>query len=454
MTTAPRPVPALVSSPLLPTLLRLAAPAAFSQVASAAVSVAETVYIGRLGTVPLAAVAVVFPFVILVGMLSGGAMGGGVSSAISRALGAGDRERAGRLVVHAALIGLAGGVIYTMAMIGFGPAAFAFLGARGAVLEQATAYSHLLFAGAISIWMANILASTLRGSGDLKTASMVLMLVSVAQILIGGVLGLGLGPAPRLGMPGVAAGSLIAYSAGALYLLWRVLGPRARLPVRLAGFRPNRALFADILKVGGVACLSSVQSVATILVFTRIVGHFGPEALAGYGVGARLEFLLTPLSFAIGVAAIPMVGMAIRAGDIARARRVAWAAGGLAGGLAGIIGTVIALKPSLWTHLFTSDPGVRAAAAVYLHWAGPAFVFLGLAMALYFAAQGAARIVGPVLAQTARLVAVLGGGLWLAHTQAPVWQLFALVAFSLAVYGLSMAGVIYFTRWGPKPARP
>ncbi|MDP3659193.1 MATE family efflux transporter [Phenylobacterium sp.] len=454
MTTAPRPVPALVSSPLLPTLLKLAAPAAFSQVAAAAVSVAETVYIGRLGTVALAAVAVVFPFVILVGMLSAGAMGGGVASAISRALGAGDRERAGRLAIHALIIGLAGGIFYTVAMIGFGPAAFSFLGARGVVLEQALAYSHLLFAGAISIWVANILASVLRGSGDVKTASMVLMGVSLAQIVIGGVLGLGVGPAPRLGMPGVASGSLIAYSAGALFLLWRVMGPGARLPIRFKGFRPHRGLFADILKVGGVACMSSVQSVATVLIFTRIVGHFGPEALAGYGVGARLEFLLTPLAFAVGVAAIPMVGMAIGAGQIARARRVAWTAGALAGAASGLIGTVIALKPSLWTHLFTSDPGVRAAAAVYLHWAGPAFLFLGLAMALYFAAQGAAKIVGPVLAQTARLVAVLGGGLWLAHTQAPVWQLFALVAFSLAVYGLSMAGVIYFTRWGPKPARP
>ena len=88
------PVNGLLASPILPTLLKLALPNAIAMVGTTLVAVAETSYIGRLGTEPLAGIALVFPFVMLTQMMSAGAMGGGVSSAISRALGAGDKVTA------------------------------------------------------------------------------------------------------------------------------------------------------------------------------------------------------------------------------------------------------------------------------------------------------------------------------------------------------------------------
>src|SRR5580700_11857491 len=84
------PASTLVTSPILPTLLRLALPNTVAMFGSTLVAVAETSYIGRLGIEPLAAIALVFPFAMLTQMMSAGAMGGGVSSAVSRALGAGD----------------------------------------------------------------------------------------------------------------------------------------------------------------------------------------------------------------------------------------------------------------------------------------------------------------------------------------------------------------------------
>ena len=90
-------------------------------------------------------------------------------------------------------------------------------------------------------------------------------------------------------------------------------------------------MFVDILKVGAVSCLSPLQTVLTILIFTKILAGFGTETLAGYGMGSRLEFLLTPIAFAFGVASVPMVGMAMGAGLVTRARQVAWTAGAAAG---------------------------------------------------------------------------------------------------------------------------
>ena len=146
---------------------------------------------------------------------------------------------------------------------------------------------------------------------------------AVCQIVLGGTLGLGLGPIPQFGMRGVAAGSLIAYIDQHLRdVLVSVLGPRRASFPRSAAFAFAWAMFIDILKVGAISCFSPLQSVLTISIFTHMLASFGTEILAGYGIGARLEFMLTSIAFAVGIASVPMVGMAIGAERIARARRI------------------------------------------------------------------------------------------------------------------------------------
>ena len=441
------PLNRLLTSPILPTLLRLALPNMVAMVGTALVAVAETSYIGRLGTEPLAAIALVFPFAMLTQMMSAGAMGGGVSSAISRALGAGDRDRAASLALHAVLIGACGGLFFTATMLIFGRQFFELLGGRGRVLEQACDYSQVLFSGAIAIWLVNTLASVLRGTGDMRLPSAALIGVALVQIIVGGTFGLGLAGVPQFGMRGVAAGQLIAFSLGALFLLWYLISGRSRLALNFSAFTFQRGMFVDILKVGAISCLSPLQSVLTILIFTKIVAGFGTETLAGYGMGSRLEFLLIPITFAFGVASVPMVGMAIGAGLVTRARQVAWTAGIAAGLSVGLVGLIVAIKPALWVSLFTRDPGVTAAANSYFTWAGPAFAFFGLGTCLYFASQGAAKVGGPVLASTLRLTIVAFGGWWLATSDAPAWALFALVGAAMTVFGLSTAAAVGLTQW-------
>lgn len=448
VTPASSAIAGLLTAPILPTLLRLAIPNMVAMVGSTLVAIAETSYIGRLGTIPLAAIALVFPFAMLTQMMSAGAMGGGVSSAISRALGSGDRERAAILALHAAMIGLGGGLFFTVMMLVFGRTFFALLGGRERVLEEACGYSQVLFSGAVAIWLVNTLASVIRGTGDMRLPSLTLIGASAVQIVLGGTLGLGLFGAPQWGMPGVAAGQLVAFSCAAVFFLWYLAAGRSRLKLQFRAFRFERGMFLDILKVGAMACLSPLQTVLTILIFTRILATFGTEILAGYGIGSRLEFLLIPITFAFGIASVPMVGLAIGAGQVARARRVAWTAAAASGLTVGLIGLVVALDPALWVSLFTRDPGVTAAAHSYFHWAGPAFVFFGMGVSLYFSSQGAARVGGPVLASTARLLIVAIGGTSLMLAEAPAWTLFALVGGAMIVFGLSTAASVAFVRWG------
>jgi putative MATE family efflux protein len=445
---APPAANPLLTAPIFGTLLRFALPNMVAMLATALAAIAETSYVGSFGVASLGGMALVFPVVMLQTMLSGGAMGGGISSAVSRALGANDAARANALAVHAMWIGITAGTVYMAFMLALGPAFFALLGGRDEALAQAVAYSNVAFVGSIGVWLMNTFASVVRGAGNMKVPSITFFTVSVAQVLVGGAFGLGWGPFPRLGMPGVALGQVVAYAAGAVFLFFYLRSAASRVKLSVRGTPLRRDLFHDILKVGGFACISPFQTVLTILIVTRLVAHFGTTALAGYGIGTRLEFLLIPIAFAFGVASVPMVGMAIGAGKVARARRVAWTAGAMAGVTLGLLGLLMAVMPDLWTRLFTHDQQVVDSAALYFHWAGPCYGLFGLGLCLYFSSLAAGKVAGPVMAGTLRLVLVAVGGWLLARAQAPSWTIFALVAAGLAAYGFASVAAIRYTHWG------
>jgi len=443
----PSDIARLHQGPILSTLLKLSAPNVLAMLMQVLVGIAETIYIGRLGTTPLAAMALVFPFLMLAQQLSAGAMGGGVSSAVSRALGAANLPRANALALHAMAIGGLLGLVFTALMLMLGPVFYSLLGGRGAVLEEAIRYSNVLFLSALLIWLSNTLASVLRGTGNMRIPSIGIFGAAVLQILLGGVLALGAGPIPSFGMVGVAYAYIVANALSVGFFMWYLFKGHSRLNLTLRAFSLQREMFTDILKVGAVSMISPLQSVLTIVIFTGFVARLGVLPLAGYSIGQRLEFLLIPISFGIGVASVPMVGMAVGARKIERARSVAWTAGTASAFNLGVIGLVVALFPDLWAGLFTTDEAVLEYARQYLRIAGLAFPFFGIGLTLYFASQGAGKMIGPVLAGTVRLVLVAGGCYWLASVSGTAEQLFGLVALSMIVYGLTTVAAVKLTRW-------
>ena len=440
---------ALIEGAILPTLVTLALPNILALGVQSLVAIAETSYLGLIGTEALAAMALVFPMIMLTQMMSSGAIGGGVSSAISRALGSGDAKRAEALALHALIIGLSFGLTLSLFFFLFGPWIYLRLGGAGAVLDAAIEYSEAFFLGAIAIWLFNSLVSIVRGTGNMRLPSTTIIVVGICQIVLGASLSLGVGPIPRLGIRGVAIGQILAFAFGALFLVWRMTQHDSKL--RLGSHVTFVSeMFRDILKVGAVACLSPIQTILVVILQARFAAGFGTEALAGFGIGIRLELLLVPIAFAIGVACVPMVGMSIGAGRVGRAKKVAWTGALLSGCLIGTIGLLIAWKPHLWGRLFTSADGVIAASNVYLSIAGIGFPAYGMGLCLYFASQGSGKIVGPVLAGTVRLAVVIAGGWWLAQSQASFPALAWLVAAGMVAYGVAAALFVWLTHWGKR----
>ena len=438
----------LLRDAILPTLLRLSVPNMVAMGMAVLVAVAETYYVGRLGTSALAAMALVFPFAMLTQMMSNGAMGSGVSSAISRALGAGDKDKASTLAVHAIVIGGVVGLLYSLLFVLCGAVFYRWLGGQGEVLQLASSFGSVLFSGAVLVWLCNTLASVVRGTGNMQWPSAVIFGASIVQIVVGGGLGLGLGPLPRWGMVGVAMGNIVAMLVAVALLGWFLWRGQDKVQLRWRGASLSWPMFKDILRVGAFACISPVQTSLAALIFTGMVARLGPQALAGYGIGQRLEFLLIPIAFGVGVAAVPMVGMAMGAGQVQRARSVAWTGAALAAGILAVLGLLALAWPNAWTSIFAQDAQVRDYANLYLRTLGPVFGLFGMGLVLYFASLGAGYVRGPVLAGSVRLAVVMAGGAWLVWGGAASAQaLFTLAAAAMGLYGLCTAWSVWRTPW-------
>ena len=440
----------LLSAPVLPIILRLSAPGLLLVAFTTMVSIGDTYFVGRLGTEPLAGLALVFPMLSLLQMTSAGAMGGGVSSAIARALGAGDQPTARRLVVHALVIAGAMGAAFTLVLLIFGRSFYGLLGGEGHALESAVAYSHMVFAGAALVWLANTFSSMLRGTGNTLTPALALMTVSIIHLPLSGSLVLGWGPMPRLGIAGAGVAYVSTFGLATLILGWIVLRPASMLRPHATDLRLEWRLFREILRVGAISVLSALQTVIGALLLTGFVARFGSAAVAGYGVGLRLELLQIPIVFAIGQALVALVATHIGAGREERAKRIAWTGAALASCVSFGVGAIVTIVPTAWVALFSSDPAVLDAGSLYLTTVGLAYPFLALGSTLYFAAQGAGKVLLQVLSRTVQLVIVIGGGFAVLAAGAKLGALFALVALGLVVFGTLSALAVYRTSWAAR----
>jgi putative MATE family efflux protein len=441
----------LLEAPILPTLLRLAWPNIAVMLVMASTGLIETWWVSRLGTDALAGIALVFPLYMMMQMLSAGAMGGGISSAIARALGGGRREDAGALVLHAIIVNLTIGIVCSVLVIVFGPVLYRAMGGEGASLDAALRYSNVVFAGTALVWLMNALANVIRGGGNMWVPSVAICVGVVLLVPLSPCMIFGLGPFPALGIAGAGVAVVVTTALTTLALGWYIAMGRSVARFRWARLR--WALFADILRVGGVASISTLQTNLTVLLTTALVGiAAGPEAIAGYGTGNRLEFLLVPLVFGLGAPLVALVGTNIGAGQKERALRIALIGGVFAFGLSETVGVAAAIWPTAWLGLFDDHPRMLAAGAAYLRHVGPAFGFFGLGLSLYFASQGAGRLLWPLSAGLVRLVIAVGGG-WLAFSlTGTLDSVFAALSAALVIYGVMLSaavasGVWFRPRW-------
>ena len=400
----------LLTAPVLPLLISMAAPNAAAFLVQATVNMTEVWYVGQLGTVSLAAMALMFPLFMLMQMLANGAMGGGVTGAIARAMGGHNVDTAERLIWHALAIALVAGFGFLVLVLVALEPLLSLMSKEPAVLEEARLYAVILFSGCPLIWSMALLSSVYRGMGNMQFPAMLMFLGAFIQIPLSGTLVLGWFGVPSLGIAGAAVSVIAVAAFSNILLIGGLLLERSPLRLRWSARHLQSSLFASILRVGLPSSISPILTVGTLSGLNILVGSFGVAALAGYGIGSRIEFLIIPLVFGIGVSMNALVGVNLGAGQLQRAVNVGWIGAGAAAFFTGIGGLAVALWPEAWISLFTDDVQTMAAAKGYLQFVGPFFAFQGIGLSLFFASQGAGRMTWPLIAAAARLMIAIGGG--------------------------------------------
>jgi putative MATE family efflux protein len=431
-------------------LLKLAAPNVVAAILMTTATFFDAWFVGRLGTEALASLALVFPFQTLIIMMAGGAIGGGVTSSISRALGAGNRDFAELVAWHAVLIAVGMAAFFAFALGFFARPVFAAMGGEGAVLDGAVAYARVGFGGGLALWLAWVMAAVIRGTGDTATPARAVLVTSVAQICLSGALTLGLGPFPALGVSGPATALILCNGLCGIYLIRHLLADRAAISLRAKPV--STVAFFDVMQVGGLGLINSTSIAASVVVVTGFVGTFGTEALAGYGLGSRLELMLVPLTFGVGGALTVAVGTNFGAGQFIRARQIALVGASAVFAVIGALGVTVALAPGLWLSLFTADPDAYRVGETYLKIVGPVYALFGFGQALYFASQGTGKLALPVLVGVLRLVVVACIGTAVIVWNGPLNALFFGVAIGFGIVGLGLGLCMKSRGWRPDHA--
>ena len=410
-----------------------------------AVTFFDAWFVGHLGNQALASLALVFPFQALMQMMAGGAIGGGITSAVARAKGSGNINSAKTIAFNGLLIGIFMSLLYTITLGVFSVHIFNLLSDSKDVINDAAKYAKVAFGGAILTWVFFAFSSILRGLGDTYTPAKAIIIAGLIQIIMSGLFTLGLVDIVDLGVTGPAAAMIISHALAVFFLLPKIIGSNSLLSRQNCLF--NWSAIYRILKVGGLGLLNSITIALTIVIITTFVAGFGTDALAGYGLGSRLELMLVPISFGIGAALTAAVGTNIGANQYNRARSIAKAGAFVTFFLTGVLGVVVAIIPWVWVDLFAVSGTAELFASSYLMIVAPFYGFFAGGMSLYFASQGTGSMIFPVLVNVVRFVVVSSICMLVLVFQFDIKWLFSGVSIGLLITGVGQFLCLYSSPW-------
>jgi len=340
-------------------IIKLSIPMIVAMLIQAAYNLVDAIWVAGIGADALAAVGFVFPFYFIMMSLSNG-LGVGGSSAISRRIGAKDKRGADSVAMHSIVLLVVLAAAFTVPFYLFAEPLFNTIGA-GATLGMTVSYGQVIFAGAIFLFFSNVANAILRGEGDAKRAMYALALGAVLNCILDPIFIYVLG----WGIAGAAWTTVLSLAvASTLLLYWLAVKGDTYVDFRTKGFRFDKHIIRDILRVGLPSTVTHISMSLSMIVVNFLlvyVSSGGTDGVAIYSTGWRVATMGT----------LPLVGIATAVTAVCGAAFGARA--------------YEKLKVS---HLYAVKIGLAIEAAV----AAFAFVFAPQITAVFTYSEGAAHI--------------------------------------------------------------
>ncbi|WP_404340482.1 MATE family efflux transporter [Pseudoalteromonas mariniglutinosa] len=312
------PNPDLLNAPILPTLKKMTMPMIFGMITLMMFNLVDTFFISLLGTEPLAAVSFTFPVTFTVISLAIG-LGIGTSAVIAKALGSNKLSEARFDASMALLVSVV--MVSLLSLMGylFITPIFKLLGAGEQVLPLIHDYMSVWFLGSVFLITPMVGNSVLRASGDTTTPSIVMGGAGLINAVLDPLLIFGLGPIPALGIQGAAIASVIAWSVAVVIILYILMVKKGLLSLQ-ANTQTVSGAIRKILKIGLPAAGANMLTPIAMAVMTALVARHGPEAVAAFGVGSRIESIASLVVLALSMTLPPFISQNFGAGKFSRVK--------------------------------------------------------------------------------------------------------------------------------------
>ncbi|NET33116.1 MAG: MATE family efflux transporter [Cyanothece sp. SIO1E1] len=301
-------------------LLQLTLPTVWGVLALITFNLADTYFVGQLGTVQLAAMSFTFPVVMTLGNLAWG-LGVGAASVIARAIGEGDHARVQRFTTNSLTLSLVAVILFvSVGLVTIDPL-FTALGATAEVLPLIRDYMQIWYFGMIFLVVPLVGNSAIRAAGNTTTPSLIMTLAAGINIVLDPLLILGWGGFPRLELQGAALATVITRAMTLVAALLVLQFKERMLSPKLPDWRETLWCWRDILHVGIPAAATNMINPIAIGVVTSLLATFGAEVVAAFGVASRIESLAMIIPMALAASMSPFVGQNWGAKQYSRVRR-------------------------------------------------------------------------------------------------------------------------------------
>lgn len=366
----------LTEGPIARTLIRLSIPTVISTLGMVVFNLVDAYFVGRLGTLELAAIAFTFPVIFILNSFRFG-VAAGASALISRTIGEGNIEQVRRLTASSLLLGIVLGVfIYLVGQLTFTPL-FRILGASDELLPMIREYMQIWYLGQI-VFIAPIGDNAIRATGDTIRPSVVMFSAFAINFILDPIFIFGWGPIPFMGLRGAALATAISRISASALCLGILKFHSHMLPRRLGNIRSIIVCWQRLLYIGLPTAGAKMVIPLTAAIVTRLISPFGPAAVAGFGVAARIEFFLMVVVKALDFVIGPFTGQNLGARMASRTKAGIRYSYRFSLGWGGGVFLLLLIFAKPLASVFNQDPDVIATSALYLKIVGIGFGFQGI----------------------------------------------------------------------------
>jgi putative MATE family efflux protein len=354
-----------------------------------AFSITDAYFLGRLGTVPLAAVISAL-FVVWMIYSTLQIVTIGITAMVSRAVGEKRPEHAAYVANQALWFGLGLALLLTVVGYYITPVFFRIMGTDPDVTREGIAYLRVMFIGSTTLLLKEVFGAVFQATGDTRRPLVVTTVAVILNVILNPLLIFGLWGFPRLETAGSALATILSYAAASLMYIWYIRNGRLPIPLKLRpSSTPDFGLFRRLVWIGLPPSVGDIIFCTVYLFINQIVAGYGAFAIAALGIGNRMESLNYMIAHGFGTAAATLVGQNLGAGEPKRAEKSAWYTVGVVVVWTALVGAAFILFREPVGRIFLEDPQARDALHHYLILLGATQIFMGAEIVLYFSFTGA-----------------------------------------------------------------